>query len=954
MFNILCLVKDTLKYGSSNAKRKWLRFIGVTIIELIMVTLLALPFLKTTSVLAQPGDVGVDLLNDGLAHFGPYDDTFQANNGPIAAIPALQSSTSLTVSIISTPWAPVGNSPVIASPRVFVVESVVTNTGGTTATGVVVTLDYNDNADWVPVVGEDLERTIDTLGPGESYHAYWFTSYPETVDVSHSYTITAQAANASPIATSENFYENPDGDTVKTEDTIYAENTGALATLPDLRVGVAFTITVIYDLGNNPTSLSLSPVGNLDFLPGSFRLLSSTVRFYDDAATQESTVSDRLYFSSLPGFADNAEVTYTLIPVAPDATTLCPYAVVQTNNKFLDRDYCDTDTLVAVPTLTLSLTKQVSSSTVEQGQLLNYTISYTNTGDLPLQYVWVWDDVLTNVASIITTSISPASDADETTDSTVAWEIGTLPKAGDPGSSGTLTFSVLVDGNGQDLADNTALVNTASIGINPGSLPQRPALTSTVTTTVQAPTITISKTDGQTTVAAGDNLTYTLQVVNSGSVAATNVVITDILPSNVTLAGATTPVTDSQTGQTLVWTSLGPIAANGGTVVITVPVVVASNISSGTVILNIGQANYQNTVGYTFDTQLGMDATTAVVVLSGDPDGDGVPTSDEDINNNGDPSDDDTDNDGTPDYLDPDDDGDGVPTSNEDDNTDADGNPATNPTDTDNDGTPDYLDPDDDGDGIPTSQEDVDGDGDPTNDDTDGDGTPNYLDPDDDNDGDPTSSEDDNTDADGNPATNPTDNDGDNIPDYLDPDDDGPGSGDSDGDGVPDDQEDPDGDGDPTNDDTDNDGIPDYLDPDDDGDGIPTSQEDVDGDGDPTNDDTDGDGTPNYLDPDDDNDGDPTSNEDDNTDADGNPATNPTDNDNDGIPDYLDPDDDGQGPGDSDGDGVPDDEEDPDGDGDPTNDDSDGDGTPDYLDPDPVPSPDSSSDTIFLPIIIRS
>ncbi len=178
-----------------------------------------------------------------------------------------------------------------------------------------------------------------------------------------------------------------------------------------------------------------------------------------------------------------------------------------------------------------------------------------------------------------------------------------------------------------------------------------------------------------------------------------------------------------------------------------------------------------------------------------DQDDDGLTNDEEKNDSHTNPTDPDTDNDGVEDGeevengtnpLDPcdpnpnhptctsdDPDGDGIPSDQEDDNSDGDGNPATNPTDTDGDGTPDFLDPDDDGDGIPTAKEDedLDGDGNPATNptDTDGDGVPNYLDPDDDGDGIPTREEDANLDGDGDPSTNPTDSDGDGIPDYLDP-----------------------------------------------------------------------------------------------------------------------------------------------------------------------------------------
>lgn len=82
----------------------------------------------------------------------------------------------------------------------------------------------------------------------------------------------------------------------------------------------------------------------------------------------------------------------------------------------------------------------------------------------------------------------------------------------------------------------------------------------------------------------------------------------------------------------------------------------------------------------------GLAAPGVAVTISdddatSDPDGDGIPTEQEDRNGNGDPRDDDTDGDGTPDYLDEDDDGDGVPTLVE------------GAGDDDGDGIPNYLDP---------------------------------------------------------------------------------------------------------------------------------------------------------------------------------------------------------------------------------------------------------------------
>ena len=330
----------------------------------------------------------------------------------------------------------------------------------------------------------------------------------------------------------------------------------------------------------------------------------------------------------------------------------------------------------------------------------------------------------------------------------------------------------------------------------------------------------------------------------------------------------------------------------------------------------------------------------------------------------------DMDKDGKPDFQDRDDDGDGLPTTAEDANTDGDKNPSTNLTDTDKDGIPNYLDSDDDGDGKLSSAEG----NDPNKDespadatDTDGDGIPDYLDANDkdgpkgDLDGDGLSNADEviaktdpnNPDSDGDgindkvevgaDPSKPTDTDGDGKPNALDTDDDN--------DGVLTKNENYNG-GTPADDDTDKDGKPDYLDTDDDGDGKLSAAEnnDPNKDGSPADaKDTDGDGKPDYLDltdtdgPKGDPDGDGLTNEDEikagtdpkNPDSDGDGVddktevgadpTKPTDTDGDGKPNALDTDDDN--------DGVLTKNENYNG-GTPTDDDTDKDGKPDYLDTD--------------------
>ena len=96
----------------------------------------------------------------------------------------------------------------------------------------------------------------------------------------------------------------------------------------------------------------------------------------------------------------------------------------------------------------------------------------------------------------------------------------------------------------------------------------------------------------------------------TGSIAATGLVITELLSSHVTPAGATDPVTDTQNGQILVWTSQGPIAPAGGTIVITIPVTVNANVPNGTSLTNTATVKYENSAGWVFATEAATDTTS--------------------------------------------------------------------------------------------------------------------------------------------------------------------------------------------------------------------------------------------------------------------------------------------------------------------------------------------------------
>ncbi len=602
-----------------SARPRWARLLGLAAIVLILGMLFLLPFWQqVASAHEAPGGLAANLQAGGASHLAAQVDTLRTDSRSNPAAPLQQGSPALTVTILSSPYAVLDNDDPAGTkgpvPNVFVVEAVITNTGNGTATGVVVNLDYNSDPlnNWVLAMGEDPERSIQQLAPDEAYHVFWLARYSTVPGAIHQYTVTASADNASPVSTSRNYYDPASNRTVTTLSEVSAGNSGVTQVSANIVVGVAFTVSVHYDLGQNPVNAIFSPVGNPDFNSGAYRLLASQVRFYDVNGALLSAVDDRLYFPTLPASAADADAIFTFIALAPENTRLCPYTGIgyQSKDKY-DQFYCEDTRIIPITgTLSLSLTKR-ADLVVQQNQRLTYTLRYTNTGSLPLQNMWVWDDVVTATASVVTSTLNPAGVADETSASRAAWYVGTAGISPQVTSSGTLTFAALVNGNGQDLADGTPLVNHAFYGISPGGLPRVKALTDTFTTTVQAPTITLSKTDGRTTAQPGDALTYNLRITNSGSMTATGLVITDVLPIDVsyTLGSEVPPGSYNPAQRTLMW-SLASLAPNGGTYMLTVPVTVGLKAPNGTILTNTLQVKYENQAGWVYGVKTATDTTT--------------------------------------------------------------------------------------------------------------------------------------------------------------------------------------------------------------------------------------------------------------------------------------------------------------------------------------------------------
>jgi uncharacterized repeat protein (TIGR01451 family) len=189
------------------------------------------------------------------------------------------------------------------------------------------------------------------------------------------------------------------------------------------------------------------------------------------------------------------------------------------------------------PPVDVSITKSNGRTTVNPGQPLSYTISVDNRGPEPVQGVTVTDVLPATLSGGTWTCVGTGS-ATCTASGTGSINDAAVKVA--PGGAVTYTLSATVDA-----AARGSLSNTASVTLPSGMTD--PALDNNIATDTDAviafADLTIQKTDGQTTVANGQAVSYTITVRNLGPDSASGATVTDTLPD--ILTGATWTCTPS-------------------------------------------------------------------------------------------------------------------------------------------------------------------------------------------------------------------------------------------------------------------------------------------------------------------------------------------------------------------------------------------------------------------------
>ena len=228
----------------------------------------------------------------------------------------------------------------------------------------------------------------------------------------------------------------------------------------------------------------------------------------------------------------------------------------------------------------LTLTKVAGSSSVVSGRSLVYTLTVQNTGTAAAQSVTVSDPLPAGVTFV---SCTVAGGTCTASGATVTASLGTLAA----GSNAVITLTTTAP----TATTTTSITNAASVSTTSTESNTANNTASTTTTVTPPPPtdLTLTKTSAASTVSAGDNIVYSLNVQNIGGAAAENVVATDPLPPEAIFSSCTVTTGTCSVSGTTVTALLGTLAAGTNTVV-TITTVSAS-VSNDVFVSNLASVS---------------------------------------------------------------------------------------------------------------------------------------------------------------------------------------------------------------------------------------------------------------------------------------------------------------------------------------------------------------------------
>ncbi len=331
-----------------------------------------------------------------------------------------------------------------------------------------------------------------------------------------------------------------------------------------------------------------------DTLPGA--ITSATYTAVGSGGASGFTASGTGNINDTANLPAGSTITYTVVgnvsaaatgTLVNTATVTAPAGV--TDPTPANNSATDTDTLAFMADLAITKTDNVAS--VSPGTATTYTITVTNNGPSNVVGAKVADILPATISSATYTAVGgggasgfTASGSGNINDTSV-----NLPR------NATVTYTLVAN---ISAGATGSLANTATVTAPAGVTDPTPANNSATDTDTLTPQVTlaVSKSDGSATYAPGGTATYTITVKNSGPSNASNVTLTDSLPSGVTLSANATcvptgtancgAVTGTTGGAAMGTTGASIAAGAANALTFTVPVSFASSLVTDPLVNN--------------------------------------------------------------------------------------------------------------------------------------------------------------------------------------------------------------------------------------------------------------------------------------------------------------------------------------------------------------------------------
>lgn len=326
-----------------------------------------------------------------------------------------------------------------------------------------------------------------------------------------------------------------------------------------------------YDLvvTNHSTKTDATGVIVTDALPAELDFVSaSNGGVYDDATRLVTWDLGTL----AAGDSVTVQVTATVRADTPSDAVITNVGTVDTNEGCVEADNCESTDIDRTPPR-VTVEKDDHKSVVRPGESTTYDVIATNTSTEQVAEDVVVTDTLPAELEFESADNNGVYDADA---HTVTWNLGDLATS----ESRTLQVTATVNA---DTAPDTDIVNVAVIDTKFGcEITEDCESTDTDTT---PPRVSIEKDDHKNVVGLGEELTYDLTVTNhSAKTDATEVVVTDQLPAQLTYVSATDGGVYDADAHTVTW-NLGTLP-KGETRLVQVTATVSETTPAGDTITN--------------------------------------------------------------------------------------------------------------------------------------------------------------------------------------------------------------------------------------------------------------------------------------------------------------------------------------------------------------------------------